>query len=107
MIRYAIAKPEPLRTEHEAFRDAVLGRPADIVTMRAGPAHGSGCRGGAALGGDRADRQRRPGSGRTAWLTQQVRSRNIDVRSPMPRSTRCPPPRIIAPETRSPLHAPP
>jgi UDP-N-acetylglucosamine 3-dehydrogenase len=36
MIRYAIAKPEPLRTEHEAFRDAVLGRPADIVTMRQG-----------------------------------------------------------------------
>jgi len=24
VIRYAIAKPEPLRTEHEAFRDAVL-----------------------------------------------------------------------------------
>ncbi|MGH8840668.1 MAG: Gfo/Idh/MocA family protein [Jiangellaceae bacterium] len=36
MIRYAIAKPEPLRTEHEAFRDAVLGREADIVTMRQG-----------------------------------------------------------------------
>ena len=36
MIRYAIAKPEPLRTEHEAFRDAVLGRHADIVTMRQG-----------------------------------------------------------------------
>jgi predicted dehydrogenase len=36
MIRYAIAKPEPLRTEHEAFRDAVLGRQADIVTMRQG-----------------------------------------------------------------------
>jgi UDP-N-acetylglucosamine 3-dehydrogenase len=33
MIRYAIAKPEPLRTEHEAFRDAVLGKDADIVTM--------------------------------------------------------------------------
>ena len=26
MIRYAIAKPEPLRVEHEAFRDAVLGK---------------------------------------------------------------------------------
>ena len=25
MIRFAIAKPEPLRVEHEAFRDAVLG----------------------------------------------------------------------------------
>ena len=36
MVRYAIAKPEPLRTEHEAFRDAVLGRPADIVTMEQG-----------------------------------------------------------------------
>jgi predicted dehydrogenase len=36
VIRYAIPKPEPLRTEHEAFRDAVLGRPADIVTMRQG-----------------------------------------------------------------------
>jgi predicted dehydrogenase len=36
MIRYAIAKPEPLRGEHEAFRDAVLGKPADIVTMRQG-----------------------------------------------------------------------
>jgi predicted dehydrogenase len=36
MIRYAIAKPEPLRAEHEAFRDAVLGLPADIVSMRQG-----------------------------------------------------------------------
>jgi len=36
IIRYAIAKPEPLRTEHEIFRDAVLGKPADIVTMRQG-----------------------------------------------------------------------
>ena len=37
MIRYAIAKPEPLRTEHEAFRDAVLGiADADIVTMTEG-----------------------------------------------------------------------
>jgi UDP-N-acetylglucosamine 3-dehydrogenase len=36
MIRYAIAKPEPLRAEHEAFRDAVLGKPADVVTMRQG-----------------------------------------------------------------------
>ena len=36
VIRYAIAKPEPLRTQHEAFRDAVLGKPADIVTMRQG-----------------------------------------------------------------------
>ena len=39
VIRYAIAKPEPLRTEHEAFRDAVLGLPGAterIVTMEQG-----------------------------------------------------------------------
>jgi UDP-N-acetylglucosamine 3-dehydrogenase len=36
MIRYAIAKPEPLRVEHENFRDAVLGKPADIVTIEQG-----------------------------------------------------------------------
>jgi predicted dehydrogenase len=36
VIRYAIAKPEPLRVEHEQFRDAVLGRDADIVTMAEG-----------------------------------------------------------------------
>jgi UDP-N-acetylglucosamine 3-dehydrogenase len=36
MVRYAIAKPEPLRIEHEAFRDAVLGKPADVVTMAQG-----------------------------------------------------------------------
>jgi len=36
IVRYAIPKPEPLRTEHEAFRDAVLGKPADIVTMQQG-----------------------------------------------------------------------
>jgi predicted dehydrogenase len=36
MIRFAIPKPEPLRTEHEQFRDAVLGLDADIVTMRQG-----------------------------------------------------------------------
>jgi predicted dehydrogenase len=34
VIRYAIAKPEPLRTELEAFRDAVLGRSERVVTMR-------------------------------------------------------------------------
>jgi predicted dehydrogenase len=34
MVRYAFPKPEPLRTEHEHFRDAVLGRPADIVTLK-------------------------------------------------------------------------
>ena len=36
MVRYAIAKPEPLRIEHEQFRDAMLGLDADIVTMRQG-----------------------------------------------------------------------
>ncbi len=38
MVRYAIAKPEPLRTEHEAFRDAVQDKEADVVTMRQGMA---------------------------------------------------------------------
>jgi predicted dehydrogenase len=36
MIRYAFPKPEPLRMEHETFRDAVLGKSSDIVTMRQG-----------------------------------------------------------------------
>lgn len=36
VVRYAIAKPEPLRTEHEQFRDAVLGKASGIVTMREG-----------------------------------------------------------------------
>jgi UDP-N-acetylglucosamine 3-dehydrogenase len=36
VVRYAFPKPEPLRTEHEAFRDAVLGKSSDIVTMRQG-----------------------------------------------------------------------
>jgi predicted dehydrogenase len=31
-----IPKPEPLRTEHENFRDAVLGKESDIVTMTQG-----------------------------------------------------------------------
>lgn len=35
-VRFAIPKPEPLRVEHEAFRDAVLGRASDVVTMRQG-----------------------------------------------------------------------
>ena len=33
VVRYAISRPEPLRLEHEAFRDAVLRRDGDIVTM--------------------------------------------------------------------------
>lgn len=36
VVRYAITKQEPLRTEHEAFRDAVRGDGANIVTMREG-----------------------------------------------------------------------
>ncbi len=36
VIRYGIDKPEPLRTEHEHFRDAVLGKDSDIVTMQQG-----------------------------------------------------------------------
>lgn len=36
IIRYALNKPEPLRTEHEAFRDAVLGEQTDIVTLEQG-----------------------------------------------------------------------
>lgn len=36
VIRYAISKHEPLRLEHENFRDAVLGKSADIVTMGQG-----------------------------------------------------------------------
>lgn len=36
VIRYAFPKREPLRVEHEAFRDAVLGKPSDVVTMEQG-----------------------------------------------------------------------
>jgi predicted dehydrogenase len=36
VVRYAISKPEPLRVEHEAFRDALVGRDADIVTLEQG-----------------------------------------------------------------------
>ena len=36
MIRYAYPKPEPLRVEHEAFRDAVLGVRSEVVTMAEG-----------------------------------------------------------------------
>jgi predicted dehydrogenase len=36
VIRYAFPKPEPLKLEHENFRDAVLGKSADIVTMDQG-----------------------------------------------------------------------
>ena len=36
VVRYAIPKPEPLRVEHEQFRNAVLGQDADIVTLEQG-----------------------------------------------------------------------
>lgn len=36
MIRYSFPKPEPLRTEHEAFRDAVLGKDSAIVSLEEG-----------------------------------------------------------------------
>ena len=36
MTRFAIAKREPLLVEHERFRDAVLGKDTDIVTLREG-----------------------------------------------------------------------
>jgi len=34
--RFAIPKPEPLKVQHEAFRDAVRGTRQDVVTMREG-----------------------------------------------------------------------
>lgn len=36
IVRYALAKREPLLVEHEVFRDAVLGRENRTVTMRQG-----------------------------------------------------------------------
>ncbi|KQQ95858.1 dehydrogenase [Leifsonia sp. Leaf325] len=36
VTRFALAKREPLRVEHEAFRDAVLGLETDVVTMEDG-----------------------------------------------------------------------
>jgi predicted dehydrogenase len=36
VTRFSFAKREPLRVEHEAFRDAVLGLPSDVVTMQQG-----------------------------------------------------------------------
>lgn len=38
VVRFAIAKPEPLGIEHQQFRDAVLGKDADIVTLEQGMA---------------------------------------------------------------------
>lgn len=36
VTRYAFVKREPLRVEHEAFRDAVLGKSSDVVTLEQG-----------------------------------------------------------------------
>lgn len=36
ITRFSFAKREPLKVEHEAFRDAVLGKPNDVVTMEQG-----------------------------------------------------------------------
>jgi len=36
VVRFAIAKPEPLQIEHQQFRDAVLGKESDIVTLEQG-----------------------------------------------------------------------
>lgn len=36
VTRFAFSKREPLRLEHEAFRDSVLGHGRDVVTMREG-----------------------------------------------------------------------
>jgi predicted dehydrogenase len=36
VTRFAMPKPEPLRVELESFRDSVLGKSHDIVTMREG-----------------------------------------------------------------------
>lgn len=36
MTRYALKKREPLAVEQEQFRDAILGKPSNIVTMREG-----------------------------------------------------------------------
>ncbi|MGN6723799.1 MAG: Gfo/Idh/MocA family protein [Marmoricola sp.] len=36
VIKYELKRPEPLMTEHEQFRDAVLGKEADIVTLQQG-----------------------------------------------------------------------
>ena len=36
VVRYAIAKPEPLRVEHEQFRSAIRGEPSTLVTLGEG-----------------------------------------------------------------------
>ena len=34
MTRFAFPKPEPLRVEHENFRDTLLGKDSDVVTLK-------------------------------------------------------------------------
>lgn len=36
ITRFALEKREPLKSEHEAFRDRILGRPSEAVTLREG-----------------------------------------------------------------------
>lgn len=36
VVTYAISRPEPLRVEHETFRDAVRGQDVDVVTLDQG-----------------------------------------------------------------------
>lgn len=36
VTRFALEKREPLKSEHEAFRDRILGRPSEAVTLREG-----------------------------------------------------------------------
>lgn len=36
VTRFALEKREPLKSEHEAFRDLILGRPSEAVTLREG-----------------------------------------------------------------------
>jgi predicted dehydrogenase len=36
VVRFRFSKPEPLRVEHENFRDAVLGKEVDIATLEQG-----------------------------------------------------------------------
>ncbi len=79
ITRFAIPKPEPLRVQHENFRDAVLGLPSDIVTMREGlrtvavadaciqsRERGTHRRDPERRGDGREDRRHRPGQDRPA-----------------------------------------
>jgi len=36
VTKYELKRPEPLMTEHEQFRDAVMGKDSDIVTLKQG-----------------------------------------------------------------------